>query len=1560
MDGGCAPRTDNLYLDMNGVVHNCVRGNAKDVDDSERYHNVQQPVRTYEDIFLDVFKYIDNIVTIIRPRKLLYFAIDGVAPRAKMNQQRSRRFRSARERTEEHARRLAEDPMYVAAESTPFDSNCISPGTHFMQQLTEALDYYVNDRISTNPLWAKIDVVLSGAEAYGEGEHKIMEYIRAMKVSGKMLPNTRHCLYGLDADLIMLALLSHEPHFFLLREKVDFTAYWKKKGGPRTATFLDTVSFGEFELLSIGLLREYLELDIGSGSNAALPFFDIERVVDDFVFMLMLVGNDFLPHLPTVEIADGSVVAMFHLYKRLLPRMGGYLTEKGQIIPERVELFIAKLSLLELRAMKRKETEKSFRRERPGPKILFTSSDDLDEFWDFVDAFYPGMEYDIQAEISKCRKLTQSTVHTKKKHKYYEKKMGKEFAENMNLSIDGMKTHYLQGIVWTMKYYFEGCQSWRWFYPFHYAPFPSDLIDIASAISAEKLMFAPDKPFLPYQQLMSVLPPASADCVPIPYQKLMTSADSPLRDFYKEDFETDLNGKRNDWEAVVLLPFVDEDRLIEAMASVSNEELTEVERKRNTLGDSILYKFDRDFSKEVLSPFPQRLRTVKSHAKGTPLKLPVVQRGTPFPASWVDGTHHAGTASWVCDLPTLYPMPHTGRLQKASVNLFGYASKSESLVVSLGSWKEKSNGFIFFDDSDDSSDAPPPPSIAARSVDGVLKPMTKYHIPGSVEEVVLSLGVGIGSQVWTHFPWRKSGTIEAIIDWNRTVRRAQPPFHKEYTVEERTNQAEFETWVSETMASLFDKSAVDIEKPEVLVEVIQNPGSGNCMLSVPSESTVSRFPLVTILTDDQAMKDRMVDHPRFELTARIPTAGQTVLYVGPGPFFGSLCEVQDFNLKDGTVEVLYRNAPCAAREMPFAYDIVEKWQSQRWKHLSQVATRCSLSERVTNAFLGSVRVRLENGKDEIDLGLGIKYSARGLHIPGYAKVNDFGKYFFSEKAIALLIRYKEAFPELFASVERLMPSSRSKGAPIFSPRQLFPNIGSIGSAEAVTAIASWVSASEVATQPLVTSASQVLYRDAVFELERNALIALMLQEELTRSVLASGKKLKPYTVSQRQLRVGIEPVNWEADLDGRNPESLDPVPVDGSGLRVGDRVVNRLSYLGIPFGLRGTVIGIHDISVTCKEKAEKRGTEDIENEYSGPSSRVVEVVFDEEFIGGGDLNGLCNPGKGKAVPAGSLYTIRPDRNNRYYDKNYVRVSKKAKTKPANLADAYHRRISICKAAEDSYRAAIESRANGAEIQKKESEEKDLSNDRSTTKHAPIDVTNSKKSLNSKASKQSPKSIATKPSLIGSAPKHLSNRTTTEQANRPSIRSVQQKMNRPSARTTVQHVSSRILGEQVIRTAAQQANSSSMNATAQEVDVPSTRVEVGVEKDNRLRSEKEVSPTIELDAKERETATALTETLKKALGISTSDSPEESGAEDAASSVATKPGSEQRNGWKRGRQRSRRPTQRGPENETAHITTTTFESLNEDVEEPENDFVRAWNALKQESELELDRERERKE
>lgn len=137
---------------MNGIIHNCSHP-----DDNNPHFRI-----TEEKIFKDIFHYLEVLFRMIRPRKLFFMAIDGVAPRAKMNQQRGRRFRSVKdaEKMEREALKKGESLPTEAR----FDSNCITPGTIFMAHLHSQLKYFVADKISNDPLWKDVTVVLSGHE----------------------------------------------------------------------------------------------------------------------------------------------------------------------------------------------------------------------------------------------------------------------------------------------------------------------------------------------------------------------------------------------------------------------------------------------------------------------------------------------------------------------------------------------------------------------------------------------------------------------------------------------------------------------------------------------------------------------------------------------------------------------------------------------------------------------------------------------------------------------------------------------------------------------------------------------------------------------------------------------------------------------------------------------------------------------------------------------------------------------------------------------------------------------------------------------------------------------------------------------------------------------------------------------------------------------------------------------------------------------------------------------------------------------------------------------------
>ncbi|KAK0727930.1 XRN 5'-3' exonuclease N-terminus-domain-containing protein [Lasiosphaeria miniovina] len=334
---------------MNGIIHNCTHKDSDDV----------QFRLSEEEMFIAIFNYIEHLFGKIKPKKLFFMAIDGVAPRAKMNQQRARRFRTALDA--ERARDKAIREGKELPKEEPFDSNCITPGTEFMAKLSLQLKYFINKKVSEDREWQQPEIVLSGHEVPGEGEHKIMEYIRNARAQPDYNPNVRHCLYGLDADLIMLGLLSHDPHFCLLREEVTF--------GRQNKTKSKELEHQNFYLMHLCIVREYLELEFQDlKKDGTMSFqFDMEKVIDDFILMAFFVGNDFLPNLPRLHINEGALATMFRIYKQVLPRCDGYINEGGKVNLRRLGLLLNEIGKEEYRFFEHENEDAGWLR---GKKML--------------------------------------------------------------------------------------------------------------------------------------------------------------------------------------------------------------------------------------------------------------------------------------------------------------------------------------------------------------------------------------------------------------------------------------------------------------------------------------------------------------------------------------------------------------------------------------------------------------------------------------------------------------------------------------------------------------------------------------------------------------------------------------------------------------------------------------------------------------------------------------------------------------------------------------------------------------------------------------------------------------------------------------------------------------------------------------------------------------------------------------------------------------------------------------------------------------------------------------
>jgi 5'-3' exoribonuclease 1 len=273
-DDSQLPVPDCLYLDANGIIHNAVRDvffpptvkrfAPKRVKSVELTREQKEKL-----VFKNICNYMGKLYTLIKPSKLFYIAIDGTAPVAKQAQQRQRRYKSAEDKTQQ--------------EFDTFDTNAITPGTAFLKRLTKYIDVWV----SRQKLNCKIR--FSPPTEPGEGEHKLMDYIRAHK-------SLTHMVYGLDADLFMLTLTSGCESIYLLREDMFNVSSFD--------TFFHVVNVSLISKQLWETNRDRYQVEVTQ-----------KQFIQDFVFYCFLVGNDFLHNIPSLWDLEGSIDMMLSLDK---------------------------------------------------------------------------------------------------------------------------------------------------------------------------------------------------------------------------------------------------------------------------------------------------------------------------------------------------------------------------------------------------------------------------------------------------------------------------------------------------------------------------------------------------------------------------------------------------------------------------------------------------------------------------------------------------------------------------------------------------------------------------------------------------------------------------------------------------------------------------------------------------------------------------------------------------------------------------------------------------------------------------------------------------------------------------------------------------------------------------------------------------------------------------------------------------------------------------------------------------------------------------------------------
>jgi 5'-3' exonuclease len=572
------PKLINVFLmDYNGIVYKIL--NSMDM----KYNPAKK--KDYEKVLIKkIIEYTQHLICKeVKPTDLLYIAVDGPAPRAKMVQQRSRRYKSIQ--LEELASNMKKK-YKIEHEPKFIGSINMAPGTEFMMNLMKKLKKACKDGIFSKHLKKdnkSFEIIFNGGDIPGEAEHKFMPLIRKMRKLKKHRDDTI-CIYSGDGDLIELSLINNKNHIYIFQEVDSKIRKLDNKYEIRDYIYID-----------IDAVKQafYKNLTYQIGLNNKQP--NIERFAIDYTLLLSFGGNDFIHAYPFTRVRNQGIDDMIiPLYQRNFRKFGKYLVE--------IRKDGIKINTLFLRYI----FSEMAKREK---KFMYNYQKNLDKVragylsQRNIDGEADKSPYEI--EETRLSHLSMYSCHHPLFKEYSEeftkidycldpeiwKKQYYQYYFNIDLDADdsgellrNVVINYLESILYVLNYYLIDCPSWSWYYHYRVPPMPSTILEVLgndlSVINS--LEFTKGNPYTPFEQLMFILPPQMKEILPDCVGNIMVDEKKLCIPYYPLKFRVDAAFGEKYIYSEALLPEFDDNLLLETVMPVEKE-LEGPDKKRNTI-----------------------------------------------------------------------------------------------------------------------------------------------------------------------------------------------------------------------------------------------------------------------------------------------------------------------------------------------------------------------------------------------------------------------------------------------------------------------------------------------------------------------------------------------------------------------------------------------------------------------------------------------------------------------------------------------------------------------------------------------------------------------------------------------------------------------------------------------------------------------------------------------------------------------------------------------------------------------------------------------------------------